>query len=296
MKVIKIFCIVSFFIQIGYAQKNIQSQNKICDQSNDISRIVSIGGSITEIIYYLEKEKNIVAIDVTSVYPKQAKKKPSIGYIRNVSSEGVLSMNPSIVISEDDIGPPLVINQLKKSDIDLRIIKENRDIYGILDKVRCIGKILGLDKKTEEKISKELSPLISKIEKIKSNHDIKDKKIMMILSMQGTSPVVAGSETSGHSFIQMLGAKNIYESIKGWKSVTSESILNLNPDYIILPNKEMHKNSNVNMIINHNVFKETNAGKNNAYIVDDGMAILGYSPRTITAVLNSLNKIVEFDQ
>ena len=296
MKVIKIFCIVSFFIQIGYAQKNIQSQNKICDQSNDISRIVSIGGSITEIIYYLEKEKNIVAIDVTSVYPKQAKKKPSIGYIRNVSSEGVLSMNPSIVISEDDIGPPLVINQLKKSDIDLRIIKENRDIYGILDKVRCIGKILGLDKKTEEKISKELSPLISKIEKIKANHDIKDKKIMMILSMQGTSPVVAGSETSGHSFIQMLGAKNIYESIKGWKSVTSESILNLNPDYIILPNKEMHKNSNVNMIINHNVFKETNAGKNNAYIVDDGMAILGYSPRTITAVLNSLNKIVEFDQ
>ena len=100
---------------------NIYSQNQstiiseeICSKTNKTNRIISIGGSITEILYELDFEANIVAVDITSNYPKQAKKLPSVGYIRNLSSEGVLSMHPSLIISENDIGPQIIIEQLKK--------------------------------------------------------------------------------------------------------------------------------------------------------------------------------------
>ena len=57
----------------------------------DASRIVSIGGAVTEILYALGLDKNIVAIDTTSLYPPQAlQEKPNVGYMRQLSPEGVL--------------------------------------------------------------------------------------------------------------------------------------------------------------------------------------------------------------
>src|SRR5215212_9628559 len=55
----------------------------------DASRIVSIGGAITEILYALGLQQRIVAVDSTSVYPPQAvREKPSVGYMRRLSPEG----------------------------------------------------------------------------------------------------------------------------------------------------------------------------------------------------------------
>ena len=116
---------------------------------------------------------------------------------------------------------------------------------------------------------------------------------MMILSTEGNSTVVAGSNTSGDSFIKMLGATNIFESINGWKAVTAETILLKNPDYIIIPEKDLHKQSNVNTISENVILKETNAGKNNGYIIKDGMAILGYGPRTIFTLMDVLSTITD---
>ena len=285
----KIFLVIVILLLTN----SIYTQDKNCIKSNNISRIVSVGGSITEILYFLGSYDKIIGVDITSNYPKSAKNITSIGYIRNLSIEGLLSINPTIIIAEDDIGPDLLINQLREANIDLRIIPEEKNLKGIIKKIKCISYIIGKESLAEEKIKNELEPLLEKIAIKKNQKNIDDMKFMMILSMQGTSPIVAGSGTSGDYFIKMLGGKNIFGSVKGWKSVTAESILIYNPDYIILPHKEMHKNSNVKAIMNNPIFKKTNAGKNDGYIIDDGMSMLGFGPRTIFSVLNSLNQILE---
>ena len=107
--------------------QSLKGENKVplnCETAQNSSRVVVAGGSITEIIYFLNSEEKIVALDVTSNYPEKAKELPSIGYVRNLSAEGILSMNPSIVFGEDDMGPPGVIKQLRDINIDLRIIPE----------------------------------------------------------------------------------------------------------------------------------------------------------------------------
>ena len=59
----------------------------------DASRIVSIGGAVTEILYALGQDKRVVAIDITSLYPVTAlKEKPNVGYLRQLSPEGVLGL------------------------------------------------------------------------------------------------------------------------------------------------------------------------------------------------------------
>ena len=281
------------FALIIHIQVFSQQKKSICQTADDPSRIVSIGSSITEIIYFLNSQDQIIAIDITSNFPEDAKKFPSVGYIRNLSAEGLLSTNPSIIISEDDIGPKNIIKQIQDTKTELRIIPEEQTLNGIIQKIQCVGNIIGQQQEAEEKISSEINPVINKIKEIKKEKDLSNIKIMMILSTEGNSTVVAGANTSGDSFIKMLGATNIFESINGWKAVTAETILLKNPDYIIIPEKDLHKQSNVNTISENVILKETNAGKNNGYIIKDGMAILGYGPRTIFTLMDVLNTITD---
>ncbi len=285
MNIKLVLCICALFLNTSL------SQNNICYSSTDISRIVVAGGSITEIIYLLGQEDKIVAVDVTSNYPEEAKRHTSIGYVRNVSTEGILSLNPSLILGEDDMGPPNVVEQLKGMNMDLRIINEEQSIDGIIQKIRCVASIIDKKDIADKIIKNDINPILLKLKENQISNKKKRIKIMLVLSMQGTSPMVAGTGTSGDSFITMIGGENIFSSFDGWKTVTAESILKLNPDYIIIPDKNLHKNSKVEEIANNPIFKNTNAGRNNNFLYEDGMALLGFGPRTIYAAFNLSEKI-----
>lgn len=280
---------ISIFFLFSYL--TIAQVNNNCDLSNDISRIVVAGGSITEIIYLLGQGDKIVAVDVTSNYPEETKNITSIGYVRNVSTEGVLSLTPSLILGEDDMGPPNVVKQLKGMNADLRIIHEEQTVSGIIEKIRCVASIIGKEDLASQIIEKDINPILLKLKENQISNKKNKKKIMLVLSMQGTSPMVAGSGTSGDSFIKMIGGDNIFSSFNGWKNVTAESILKLNPDYIIIPEKDLHKQSKVAEIVDNPIFSNTNAGKNNNFLFEDGMAILGFGPRTIYAAFDLSKKI-----
>ena len=100
------FIVLILFLSISNAYA-------ICEQSMFRSKIVVAGGSITEIVYFLGMEDKLVGVDITSNFPKEAKLK-SIGYLRNLSIEGILSLSPGLVLAEEDIGPPIIVNQLEK--------------------------------------------------------------------------------------------------------------------------------------------------------------------------------------
>ena len=113
--------------------------NVVCETASNTEKVVVAGGSLTEIMYFLGLQQKIVALDVTSSYPKEAKKLPSIGYVRALSTEGVLSLDPTLVIGENDMGPENVVEQIKRTNIDLRIIPEMHSAEGLKSKVLCFG-------------------------------------------------------------------------------------------------------------------------------------------------------------
>ena len=255
------------------------------------SNIVVAGGSITEILYFIGEESRIIGIDVTSNYPKETESIPSIGYVRNLSTEGVLSLNPTLILGEDDMGPPRVVNQLMGFDVELKIIPEDQTIEGVIEKILCIASIIGSENKVDKIIRSDLLPMVDEINYLKNKSTIKNKKLMLILSIQGVSPIVAGQGTSGDAFIKMVGAHNIFDSFKGWKPVSEEAIIEENPDFIIIPSRDVHKNSDFKSITTNPIFKNTKAGKENNFIFEDTMAMLGFGPRTIESALKVLKQL-----
>ena len=93
-----------------------------CDLAENSDKVVIAGGSLTEIVYDLKEEEKLIAVDITSNFPPEAKELPSIGYVRALSTEGLLSLSPSLILGEDDMGPPLVLDQLSLVGIDLSLI------------------------------------------------------------------------------------------------------------------------------------------------------------------------------
>ena len=104
---------------------------------------------------------------------------------------------------------------------------------------------------------------------------------------------MAGRGTSGDGFINMIGAQNVFDSFDGWKPVSAESIIAANPEYILLPNRDMHKNSNVNNLKTNPLFKNTIAGLKNNFISEDAMTMLGFGPRSIDSALKIAKKIAD---
>jgi iron complex transport system substrate-binding protein len=101
----------------------------------DSSRIVSVGGAVTEILYALGLESRIIAVDSTSLYPPLAlADKPSVGYMRQLSAEGVLGLDPSLVLAAEGSGPKDTIAVLEGASVPFVQIPDRFTGDGIVEK------------------------------------------------------------------------------------------------------------------------------------------------------------------
>ena len=264
-----------------------------CSKAKDISRIVVAGGSITEILFFLNESKNIVAVDTTSNYPEAAKNFPSIGYVRALSAEGVLSLNPTLIIGENDMGPKNVLKQLKKTKVELRVLDEKNSIKGIEDKISCIANILGKNEHEGFQNNLSLDKSIRELRTISKTNSQKNIRGLVILMMQGTSPVVAGRNTSGGDFLEMIGSKNTMSSFEGWKPAGKEAILLSNPNLILITKRATKNYGSLYSFLKESGIEMTDAAQTQNVFSLDGMSFLGFGPRTINSGLEISKKIYE---
>ena len=279
----------TYFLTLILSIPNLVMAN--CSPAEDKSRIVAAGGSLTEIIFMLGLQNHLVGRDLTSTFPAEANDLPSIGYVRNLSIEGLLSLDPTLILAEEDAGPSLVINQVKRLSVDFRVLEDSLTPYGILDKVRCIGKILKVDDRTLSNVSKKISSSIETVDIIKREQRESSVSIALILMMRGALPVVAGTGTSGDAFLQMLGFKNAMREVEGWKPVGLEQMINSNPGYIIITKRGFRNFKRADDFFDQTGLIKTKAGKSSNLLVEDGMALLGFGPRTIDTAVNVLRQI-----
>jgi iron complex transport system substrate-binding protein len=256
--------------------------------ATDSSRLAISGGSITEIVYLLNESAKIVAADRTSNYPTAATKLPSIGYVRNLSAEGVLSIEPTLILAENDTGPPIVLDQLRKTGVEIAIIPEQMDAKGIISKVECVASVINADPKSTATATAKLAQDLAVLERLKNAERQVETNITVavILGLDNGQPTVGGINTSANSILEMAGAANAFESFEGWKPVPAESMLEANPDIIIMPIRSVKMAGGLEKILSMQAIKLTNAAMNNRVIAIDGMALLGFGPRTLGVAID----------
>ncbi|WP_421912639.1 heme/hemin ABC transporter substrate-binding protein [Mesorhizobium sp.] len=247
----------------------------------DTSRIAAIGGSITEIVYALGEQDHLVARDSTSRYPEAALKLPDVGYMRQLSPEGVLSVNPTGILALHGSGPKEAVDVLKKTSIPFIEVPERYDNEGILEKIRIVGKALGAEGKADA-LTAEVDAKLKAVEK--QTASIKERKrILFILSMQGGKILAAGSETAANGIIKLAGGVNAIEGFSGYKQLSDEAIVTAKPDVIMMMSNAGPPTSDDELLGNASI-ASTPAGAARRIIRMDGGYLLGFGPRTADAI------------
>lgn len=281
----RLFCLLSLFLALPVLA---------CDkQAKDASRIAVAGGSITEILFYLGEESRIVAVDITSNYPEAAGSFPSIGYVRNLSAEGTLSLNPTLVLGEDDMGPEEILDQLAATNIEVIRVPEKHTAKGIIDKVICVATVVGIKKVKLEQI---ISPLREKADRLARLTSQDAPKVALLLSIRDGVPTAGGAGTSGHGVLMMSGAKNVFDVFSGWKPISMESMATSNPEYIVIPERGVQAAGGLDGVLDHPAVKLTLAGQNRNVLPVDGMSLLGFGPRTIetaVALADAIGSVIQ---
>ena len=251
-----------------------------CEAVRDGSRIAVAGGSLTEILYFLGAEERIVAVDSTSNYPQQAAQFPSVGYVRALSAEGLLSLNPTLVLGEDDMGPAEVLAAVGRTGVDVVRVPEAHTAAGIVAKVRCIANVLSLP--AEELVAAQLTPVVEALAQLQRSAAPNPQSAAFLLGLRDGSPIGAGRATSAHGLLEMASVRNVLADFEGWKPVSMEAMASAAPDYILVTERGIDTAGGEDALFGHPALKTTPAGRlRERMIVLDGMAALGFGPRTL---------------
>ncbi|MDA4846043.1 heme/hemin ABC transporter substrate-binding protein [Hoeflea poritis] len=246
------------------------------------NKIVAIGGSVTEIVYALGEEERLVARDTTSTFPQEAAKLPDVGYIRALSPEGVLSIDPDLILALEGSGPPEAFEVLKKASVPVVTIPADFDRDGIVKKIKAIGSALGVDDKAAALAESVNADIMAAEKQAMGRSD--PKRVLFLLSLSGGKIMAAGSDTSAASIIEMAGGKNALSDIAGFKQITDESAMDAAPDVILVMTRTGDHGISAEDIKNHPALSATPAAQNDRIVRMGGLYLLGFGPRTAHAI------------
>ena len=247
----------------------------------DTTRLVSIGGSLTEIFYELGAEGTLVARDQTALYPEAALTLPDVGYMRALAPEGVLSVNPSGLLVIEGSGPPEALEVLSHAGVDYQTVPEGYSAEGVVTKVRAVGVALGLEDKAEElagKLETEFAALKARTDAVTA-----PKKVLFILSNQGGQIQASGTGTAANGIIALAGGENAITEYEGYRPLSEEAITAAAPDVILLMDRGGDHGATEADLLTHPAIALTPAAQNKALYRMDGAYLLGFGPRTAAA-------------
>ncbi|MBE7466242.1 MAG: ABC transporter substrate-binding protein [Planctomycetes bacterium] len=246
----------------------------------DLSRIVATDGAVTEIMYALGFGDRIIAADSTAKWPAVVAKKPSIGYVRRLSAEGLLSLNPTLILNTVEGGPPEALEQLRASGvplIDLPGEKQNKSFPAMLDLIEAVGAALEVPDR-----GKELAAAVeADLEAVR--HALASRlgpKALFIFNPSEDKLTAGGGGTGADEFFKLANLPNVAGHLENWKPLSKEAVLEAGPELLVAATRSEHQAfGTTDELLKLHGLDRTPAGQTKRVIFVDGIRFLAGGPR-----------------
>jgi len=263
-----------------------QSQDDHLETDKVSENIVSLNGTVSEVLAALELEDAIVGTDVTSTYPASLQSKPKLGHNQSVNVEGILALDPRKVMALSTDMKPEVIEQLKTAGVQVQLFDREFSVEGTRQLIRQVADSTGraeAGKIVIEKLDRDISTL--------KTDNSSSPKVLFIYARGSGTMMVAGEGTAMEKMIQLAGGQNAVSGFKDFKPLTGEALVAANPDVILLFESGLESLGGPEGIYDVQGVKETNAGKNKKVVTMDGALLSGFGPRVGEAIRELSDKI-----
>lgn len=197
-------------------------------------RIVCIAKQYSEIICGLNAQEDIVAVDVSSTYPVELKKLPTVGYHRALSAEAILAMKPTLIIQDNNIGPEHVVKQLNDLKIPMKNFgKYQNTIAGTDSLIREMGAYFHREKQADSLckiLDNDMKNALANATQFRDSV----KVLIIHFGQASNNYLVMTKKSTAASMIEWAGGKMAVDDEKGMKQLSPEIVAASDPDVILL--------------------------------------------------------------
>ncbi|MNX51514.1 Hemin-binding periplasmic protein HmuT precursor [compost metagenome] len=237
------------------------------------SRVVSLGGSVTEIVYGLGEGDRLVGDDLSSLYPEAATKLPRVGYYRAVPVEGVLSLKPDLVLASEQAGPPDALKRLAGVGVRVVTVSDAPSVDSLKARIRAVAEALGVAPAGERMVD-EVTRELARAEAIPATR----ARALLLLNRTGT-PQGAGRDTAANEVMHLAGLVNVLDIQQGYKPLSAEAIGALGPDLIVVTQASLDAGGGMDKFLAQPGIAGSQAAAKRRVVVMDDLLILGMGPR-----------------
>lgn len=244
-------------------------------------RVVVVGGGLAEIVYALGQEHRLVGRDTTASFPPEVEALPDVGYMRALSPEGLLALDPDLILASEGSGPAETVQVMQGAAVPFVQITEDPSAAGVLERVEKVAAQLDAGPEGAALIAEleaEFAALRDETATVTT-----PRRVMFVLSAQGGRINAAGRNTGAAAMIELAGGVNAFDDFAGYRLLSDEAITAAAPDVILMMDRDGDHALSDADILTHPALGLTPAAESGAVIRMDGIYLLGFGPRTAEA-------------
>ncbi|WP_264433395.1 heme/hemin ABC transporter substrate-binding protein [Flavobacterium agricola] len=264
---------------MGCKQKNLaETASELqTEQQKAVERIVSLNGTLTEIIAALGYQKQLVGVDVTSTYPTNiGETTENLDHVFKLSVEKLINLKPTKVFALEKEVRPELLQQLNQAGIQVLTFNQTYSQNGTKQLIDAVANALQAEQASA--IKKTLDVELAQIEPITNA-----PKVLFIYA-RTNQMMVGGTGTPIEAVVELAGGKNAITEFVDYKPLTPEALAQANPDFIVMFDKGLEAVGGIDGLLKVDGIAQTNAGKNKNIIALDGLLLSGFGPRLGQAV------------
>ncbi|MEO6677184.1 MAG: ABC transporter substrate-binding protein, partial [Pseudomonas sp.] len=226
-------------------------------------------------------ESKLVGVDTTSQHPESLKALPSIGYQRQLSAEGILSLRPQILVGTEEMGPPPVLSQIRTAGVQVELFSAQPDVSALQSNLEHLGKLLGAEAQAAQALQAYQQQLDQqKVRVTQAQLKQKAPGVLLLLGHMGGKPMIAGKDTAADWLLQQAGGHNL-ATHTGYKPFSNESLASLNPEVLVFADRTLTGDAARAALFKENpILSSTRAAKNGRVMeLDPTLLVGGLGPR-----------------
>ncbi|HEP9230519.1 TPA: ABC transporter substrate-binding protein [Pseudomonas aeruginosa] len=241
---------------------------------------LAVGSDIAEIVERLGASEHLLGRDDSSAYPADIARLPSIGYMRQLSAEAVLSLHPRRLLVSDAARPAIVLRQLRAVGLDVVEVPRGRTVEAIPQKIALVARTLGVEAAAEPLLERQRQALAA----LRRAPSLPGKRALFIFNHAGMTPLVMGRGSEADAAMRQAGIDNA-ASFEAYKQVASEAMVALAPDFVIIGRSGLEALGGEDNLWRLGGLALTPAGRARRLVVVDEQALLNLGPRTVESLL-----------
>lgn len=243
------------------------------------TRIITLFGDLTEVVYALGAQDFLVARDTASIYPPEAEELPNLGFNQALSPEGVLAFAPTIIFGTPEAGPDETLDHVRNAGVEVVIIDQDDDLDAPAAKVRTVGAALGIPRRAEAlalDIERRLAAVQASIGATEPGPQV------LFLYLRGALFQFAGGDGSpSQLLIEAAGGidAGAAAGIVGFQPLTPEAVVAADPEALLLMEGGVESVGGIDGLLRIPGIAETRAGRARRFIIMDDLYLLNFGPR-----------------